>query len=83
VLPAVAPVTSPVLLIVATAVLVEVHATTLVRFRLLPSLLIPIAVNCDVAPGEIEELTGVTAIDTKTGAVTVRPVVPLIDPDAA
>jgi hypothetical protein len=30
-----------------------------------------------------EELAGVTAIDTKTDAVTVRPVVPLIDPEVA
>ena len=83
VLPVATPVASPVLLIVAAAVLVEVHVTTVVRFWLLPSLKIPMAVNCDVAPAVIEESTGVTAIDTKTGAVTVRPVEPLIEPEAA
>ena len=83
VLPVATPVASPVLLIVAAAVLVEVHVTTVVRFWLLPSLKIPIAVNCGVAPVVIEELTGVTAIDTKTDAVTVRPVVPKTDPEVA
>jgi hypothetical protein len=72
-----------VLLIVAAAVLVEVHVTTVVRFELLPSLKNPIAVNCNDAPVMIDELTGVTVIDTKSGAVTVRPVEPLIPPEVA
>ena len=83
VLPVATPFASPTLLIVAAAVLVELHVTTLVRFWLLPSLKIPIAVNCDVAPVVIEELAGVTTIDTKTGAVTVNPVEPLIGPAVA
>jgi hypothetical protein len=83
VLPAATPVASPVPLIVAAAVLVEVHVTALVRFWLLPSLKIPMAVNCDVAPVVIEELAGVTPTDTKTGALTVNPVVPLIEPEVA
>jgi hypothetical protein len=70
-------------LIVAAAVLVEVHVTKLVRFWLLPSLKIPMAVNCDVVVVKIEELAGVTTTDTKTGAVTVNPVEPLIEPEVA
>jgi len=40
-------------------------------------------VNCWVAPTAIVGLAGVTATDTNTGAVMVRPVNPLIDPDVA
>ena len=83
VLPVATPVANPPLAIVAAAVLVEVHVTKLVRFWLLPSLKIPIAVNCNVALAVIEESTGVTAIDTKTAVVTVRPVVPVIEPEVA
>jgi hypothetical protein len=82
-LPVATPVASPVLLIVATVVVVELHVTELVKFWVLPSLLVPVAVNCSVAPRTIEELAGVTAIDTSTAAVTVRPVEPLIEPDVA
>ena len=41
------------------------------------------AVNCCVAPLVIEGFAGVTAIDTSTGAVTVRFVDPLMAPEAA
>jgi hypothetical protein len=41
------------------------------------------AVNCCVVPLAIEALAGVTAMDANTGAITVRPVEPLIDPEAA
>ena len=34
-------------------------------------------------PAAIEGLAGVTAIDTSTGAVTVRTVEPLMEPDVA
>src|SRR5208282_3344245 len=84
VLPVVTPVAKPVLLIVATAVLVDVQPTELVRFCWIPSLYVPVAVNCCVAPLAIDGFAGVTAIDTKVGAgVTVRPVDPLIEPEAA
>ena len=39
--------------------------------------------NCCVALLVIEGFAGVTAIDTSTGAVTVRFVDPLIDPEVA
>ena len=83
VLPVLAPVASPPLVIVAAAVFVEPHVTELVRFCVLLSLEVPVAVNCRVAPFEIEPFAGVTAIETNTGAVTVRFVEPLIDPEAA
>jgi hypothetical protein len=46
-----------------------------------PSLKVPVAVSCTAVPLAIEEVAGVTAIEVKTAAVTVRPVVPwIIDP---
>ena len=39
--------------------------------------------NCWVVPLAIEGFAGVTAIDTKTGAVTVSAAEPLIEPDVA
>ena len=39
--------------------------------------------NCCVRPAAIEGFAGVTAIDTRVGAVTVRVVEPVIDPEAA
>ena len=41
------------------------------------------AVNCCVAPAVTDGLAGVTAIETKVGAVTVRTVDPLIVPEVA
>ena len=43
----------------------------------------PVAVNCSVWPFKIEGSAGVTVIDVRVGAVTVRFVVPSIAPDAA
>ena len=43
----------------------------------------PVAVNCSVFPALIDGLAGVTAIDTNIGAVTVRLVEPLIEPEVA
>jgi hypothetical protein len=78
VLPAVTAVARPALM-VATVVLVEVQDTVLVRFCVLPSLYVPVAVNCWVVPLAIEVLAGVTAIDTNAAGVTVRVAVPLIE----
>jgi len=41
------------------------------------------AVNCCVAPVEINGLEGVTAMETSVGAVTVKTVDPLIVPEVA
>jgi hypothetical protein len=48
-----------------------------------PSLKVPVAVNCWVAPLAIDGFAGVTAIDCRVAAVTVRTVDPLIAPDVA
>src|SRR5271154_1854511 len=81
--PTPAPVASPDVLIVAAVVVAELHVTVLVRFCVEPSLNVPIAVNCCVAPLVIEGFAGVTAIDCSVAAVTVRSVEPLIDDDVA
>src|SRR5689334_9466080 len=49
-----------VLLIVATPVLLEPQVAEEVRLLVVPSLYVPIAVNCCVLPMAIEELAGVT-----------------------
>ena len=63
VLPAATPVASPAVLMVATNVAAEFHVAELVRFCALPSLKVPVAVNCCVAPFAMEGLAGVTAIE--------------------
>jgi hypothetical protein len=83
VLPTATPLARPAPLMVATAVLEELQVTELVRFCVLPSLYVPVAVNCCVPPAATDGLAGVTAIDTSVGAVTVRPVEPLMEPDVA
>src|SRR5271167_1508996 len=77
------PVARPPLLMVAIEVALEVQVAEEVRFCLLPLLKVPVAVNCCWFPAAIDGLTGVTAIDTSTGAVTVNPVEPLMEPEVA
>jgi hypothetical protein len=50
--------------IVATAVFVELHVTELVRFCVLLSLYVPVAVNCCAVPLATEAFAGVADIDT-------------------
>ena len=50
---------------------------------MVPSLNVPVAVNCCVAPLVIDGFAGVTAIDCSVAAVTVSTVEPLIAPDVA
>src|ERR1051326_1546921 len=71
-LPTPVPVASPAEVIVAALVFVEVQVTVPVRFCVLLSLKVPVAVNCCVNPFAIEGLAGVTAIDVNTAAVTAR-----------
>ena len=59
------------------------HFTELVRFCVLPSVKVPVAVNCSVSPRATEGLAGVTAMDTKAAAETVDVVEPVIVPEAA
>ena len=48
-----------------------------------PSLKVPVAANCWFLPTGIEGIAGVTAIDSRIAAVTVRSVDAVIAPDAA
>jgi hypothetical protein len=82
-LPTPAPLARPAALIVATVVVPEVQVTVDVKFCVVPSLNVPVAVNCWVAPLAIDGFAGVTAIDCSVAAVTVRTVEPLIPPDVA
>ena len=60
-------------MIVATAGVADAHVTWLVRFCVLLSLYVPVAVNCCVVPFAIDGFAGVTAIDCSVAAVTVNP----------
>ena len=73
----------PPLVIVATEVVAEAHVTCDVRFCVLLSLKVPVAVNCCVRPFEIVGLAGVTAIDCNVAAVTVSTVEPVMLPSFA
>jgi len=83
VLPVATPLARPALLIVATEVFEELQVAVLARFWVLPSLNVPVAVNCCVVPLAIDGFAGVTAIDDSTAAVTVSVVDPVTEPDAA
>jgi len=67
-----------VLLIAATAVADELQVTDVVRFCVLPSEYVPLAVNCWVVPATIEGPVGVTASEVSVeGSVTVTAAVVL------
>ena len=68
---------------VATAALEELQRTLVVMSCVLLSSNIPVAVNCRVVSTLMLELAGVTAIETKVAAVTVRDAVPLTAPEVA
>jgi len=73
----------PEALIVAAAGVEEVQTTDAETSWVLLSLKVPVAVNCFVELVGIVEFAGVTAMDTKVAAVTVKDAVPLTDPDVA
>ena len=56
--PTPAPVAKPPAVIVVTEVVAEAHVTALVRFCVLPSLNVPVAVNCCVRPLASEGFAG-------------------------
>ena len=64
VVPVPTPLATPLPVIVATAVLDELHIAVLVRFCVVASLYVPMAVNACVVPLAIDGLAGVTAIET-------------------
>src|ERR1700675_3491394 len=74
---------APLRLTLAIAGPADVHLTAFVRFCTLPSLYVPVAVNCCVSPAAIEALAGVTATEARTGEVTVNLDVPCTVPEAA
>lgn len=71
------------LLIVATVAVSEPHCTVLVMFCVLPSVYVPVAVNCSLVPSGMVGIAGVTAIETSTAGLMVSVVEPLIVPDVA
>lgn len=73
VVPPVSAVAKPVAVIVATAVFEELQATELVRFCVLPSVNVPVAVNWSVVPAASEELAPLTVIVCSVAAVMVSP----------
>jgi hypothetical protein len=54
----------------------EVQLAESVRFSVVPSEKFPVAVSCAVVPLGIEEVGGVTVIDSRIAAVTVTVAVP-------
>jgi len=85
-LPADNPIASPgtpFTLMLATERFPDVHCTDPVTFCVLPSVKVPIAVNCRVVLCAIDALAGETASETRAGAVTVRLAPPLTPEYAA
>src|ERR1700694_2761626 len=76
-------VAAPVALIVATVVADELHVAVAVKSAVVPSLFVPVAANCCSVPFATEGFAGVTAIETRDGAVTVSVAVPCTVPEAA
>lgn len=66
--PAATPVATPAALMVATPVLEDVQVTVAVMLLVLPSLYVPVAVNCCVAPAAMLGDAGVTAMELSVGA---------------
>ena len=87
VVPALTPLASPfepaALLMVATAVLVELQVTVVVRFCVELSEYVPVAVNCWVAVAAMLGFAGVTDRDTSVAGVIVSVAVPETVPEAA
>jgi hypothetical protein len=76
-------VAKPVPLTVAMLVPVEDQVAVDVRFCVLPSEYVPVAVSCSVLPKGIEPFTGVTAMESRAFALTVSAVLLLIAPEVA
>src|SRR5271156_4823584 len=81
VVPAATPVTRPLdPLIVAAAVLDDVHTTPVVNGAVVPLLYVPVAVYCCVSPAAMLAGAGVTAIDCSVAAATVSVTPALVNP---
>lgn len=68
--PIAVPVASPMALMLTVAGLEEVQVAVFERFCVLPSLKVPVAVNCTLVPLAIEEFVALTVIDCSVAAVT-------------
>jgi hypothetical protein len=69
-------VASPALFTTAVDVLFELQLAVALRSCVLPSVNVPVAVNCWVVPSAIEELAGDIEMDARAAALTVSVVVP-------
>ena len=66
------------------AALVDVpQVTAAVRFCVLPSVKVPVAVNCCDNPSAMDDVGGATAMETSMGAMTVSGVEPWMEPTVA
>lgn len=83
VLPGASAAANPAELMVATVVAEEVQVTELVTFCMLPSVKVPVAVNCNSCPAAIEGFAGATVNDTSAAGLTVTAVEPVMLPDVA
>ena len=68
--PIAAPVAKPPALMLTAAEFEDTHVAVLVKFWVLPSLKVPIAVNGTLVPLAIEEVLALIAIDCSAAAVT-------------
>ena len=73
----------PVASMVATVVLELVQLAFAVRFWVLPSVNVPVAVNCCVGRRAMEAKSGVTEMDTSSGGITLSTVEPVTPPTVA
>ena len=71
------------MLIVATAGVSELHCTVPLISCVLPSVKMPVAMNCCVVPSGIEGIAGVTAMETRTAGETIKVAEPEIAPTVA
>jgi len=69
--------------IVATFTAEDAHVTDVVMSSVVSSEYVPVAVNCRVRPSGTFALSGVTTMDTSVAGVTVKVVVPDIEPSSA
>src|SRR5271169_4822299 len=77
------PLAAPLEATVATAEDEVLQLTYVVKFRWLPSLNVPVAVNCWRVPEAMLEVAGLTAIDRTVAESTKSRAKPLTEPDAA
>jgi hypothetical protein len=82
-LPSPTPLARPEPFMLATVATEELQLTEPVRFCVLPSVKVPVAVNCCVVSSAMVALGGPTAMETKTGGVTVKLDDPEIVPNIA